>query len=121
MPEVEAPEGSDFDCRVVVGSANFGLVPEVDGVGDECGLLMAGEPLESGLGGETGGSAGAGGAAWRSSVGWINWCVGWIQMLQLRNCGPVVLKFWHSVFFSSQKSVDVCSFESCPQLFFLRC
>ncbi len=35
----------------------------MDGVGDECGLLVAGEPLESGLGGETGGSAGAGGAA----------------------------------------------------------
>jgi hypothetical protein len=63
VPEVEAPEGSGFDCGVLVGSANFGLVPEVDGVGDECGLLAAGEPLESGLGGETGGSAGIGGAA----------------------------------------------------------
>ncbi len=45
------------------GGVNFGLVPEVNGVGDECGLLMAGEPLESVLGGETGGSAGAGGSA----------------------------------------------------------
>ncbi len=62
------PEGSGFDCGVLVGGANFGLVPEVDGVGDECGLLVAGEPLEFGLGGETGGSAGAGGAAGRVAL-----------------------------------------------------
>ncbi len=29
----------------------FGLVPEVEGVRDECGPLVVGEPLESGLGG----------------------------------------------------------------------
>ena len=43
-------------------------MPEVDGVGDECGLLVAGEPLEFGLGGVTGGSAGAGGAAGRVAL-----------------------------------------------------
>ncbi len=46
----------------MTSGVDFGLVPEVDGVGDECGLLVAGEPLESGLGGEAGGCAGAGGA-----------------------------------------------------------
>ncbi len=63
MPEVEAPEGSGFDCGAVASGVDFCLVPEVDGVGDECGLLVAGKLLESGLGGETGGCAGAGGAA----------------------------------------------------------
>jgi hypothetical protein len=42
---------------------DFGLVPEVDGVGDECGLLVAGEPLESGLGVDAEGCAGTAGAA----------------------------------------------------------
>ncbi len=63
VPEVEAPEGSGCEFWAFGSGVCFGLVPEVDGVGDECGLLVVGEPLESGLGGETGGSAGAGGAA----------------------------------------------------------
>ena len=62
VPEVEAPEGSGCDGCAFVGGVCVGLVPEVDGVGKECGLLVAGEALGSGLGGETGGSAGAGGA-----------------------------------------------------------
>ena len=62
VPEVEAPEGSGWECWVLGSGVGFGLVPEVDSVGDECGLLVAGEPL-AGLGGEAGGSAGAGGAA----------------------------------------------------------
>jgi hypothetical protein len=61
--EVEAPEGSGCEFGAFGSEVCFGLVPEVDGVGDECGLLMVGEPLEFELGGETGGSAGAGGAA----------------------------------------------------------
>ncbi len=60
VPEVDAPEGSGFDCCILVGSISFGLVPEVDGIGNEHGLLMAGELFEPGLGGETGGGAGAG-------------------------------------------------------------
>ncbi len=63
MPEVEAPEGSGCDGWAFGSGVCLGLVPEVDGVGDECGLLVAGNVLESGLGGETRGSAGAGGAA----------------------------------------------------------
>ena len=62
MPEVEAPEGSGGGCWTFGGGVVFGLVPEVDGVGDERGLLVVGEVLGSGLGGEAGGSAGAGGA-----------------------------------------------------------
>ena len=52
----------------MVSGVNFGLVPEVEGVGEECGLLVAGELLESGLGGEAGGCAGAGGAAGRVAL-----------------------------------------------------
>ncbi len=63
VPEVEAPEGSGCECWVLESDVGFGLLPEVDSVGNECGLLVAGEPLESGLGGEAGGSAGAGGAS----------------------------------------------------------
>jgi hypothetical protein len=59
---VEAPEGSGCECWVLESGVGFGLVPEVDSVGDECGLLVAGERLESGLGVEAGGSAGTGGA-----------------------------------------------------------
>ncbi len=63
MPAVEAPEGSGCEICAYGSGACFGLVPEVEGVGDECGLLLVGEPLEAELGGEAGGSAGAGGAA----------------------------------------------------------
>ncbi len=68
VPEVDAPEGLGFDCWVLASGVDFGLVPGVDGVGDECGLLVAGEPLESGLGGEAGGCAGARGAAGRATL-----------------------------------------------------
>ena len=62
VPEVEAPDGSGF----VVGAfgAGFGLgrVPEVDGVGDECGLLavveLFGLELVGGVGAGAGGAAG---------------------------------------------------------------
>jgi hypothetical protein len=54
VPEVEAPEGSGcvywtFGCGVC-----FGLVPEVDGVGDDRGLLVAGEVLVVEVGGVVG-------------------------------------------------------------------
>ncbi len=38
----------------------MGLVPEVEGVGEECGVLVAGNVLDPELGGEAGGSGGAG-------------------------------------------------------------
>ncbi len=49
----------------MVSGVDFGLVPEV---GEECGLLVAGELLESGLGGEAGGGAGTGGAVGRAAL-----------------------------------------------------
>ncbi len=63
VPEVEAPEGSGFEFWAFGSGACLSLVPEVDGVGDESGLLVVGEPLEPRLGGATGGGAGARGAA----------------------------------------------------------
>jgi hypothetical protein len=62
MPDVEAPEGSGCCWCVGWGCVVFGIVPEVEGVSDECGVLVAGDVLEVELGGETGGSGGAGGA-----------------------------------------------------------
>ncbi len=59
---MEAPEGSGCGCWAGDGCGCFGLVPEVEGVGDECGVLVAGDVLEPELGGEAGGSGGAGGA-----------------------------------------------------------
>ena len=62
LPDMEAPEGSGLDCWADGGCGCFGLVPEVEGVGDECGVLVAGDVLEPEVGGEAGGSGGAGGA-----------------------------------------------------------
>ncbi len=53
---MEAPEGSGGGT--FGGGVCFGLVPEVDGFGDDRGLLVAGETLVSGLGGGAGGAAG---------------------------------------------------------------
>jgi len=62
LPEVEAPEGSGFGCLTGGGCGCFGLVPEVEGVGDECGVFVAGDVLGPELGGDPGGVGGAGGA-----------------------------------------------------------
>jgi hypothetical protein len=62
LPEVEAQEGSGCGCGAVGGCSCLGLVPEVEGVGEECGVLVAGEVLKPELGGEAGVSGGAGGA-----------------------------------------------------------
>jgi len=75
VPEVEAPDGSGCVGLVGADGACLGLVPEVEGVGEERGVF---EEVEG---------------------------------------SPVVLELWNCVFFSSQKSVDVCSFKFCPQFF----
>jgi hypothetical protein len=59
---VEALEGSGCGCWAGGGCGFFGLVPEVEGVGEECGVLVAGYVLKPVLGGEAGGSGDAGGA-----------------------------------------------------------
>jgi hypothetical protein len=63
VPEVEAPEGSGCVCWTFGVGVSLGLVPEVDAVGDDRGLLVAVEVPVSEFGGETGGSDGVGGAA----------------------------------------------------------
>jgi hypothetical protein len=68
VPEVEAPDGSGLFEFVVAGWLCYGWVPEVDGVGDECGELEDIEPLElvprgeAGAGGWIAGAAGGVGA-----------------------------------------------------------
>jgi hypothetical protein len=67
VPEVDAPDGLGFVGFVVAVCNCFGRVPDVEGVGDECGVLEEDEPLELGPGGGTGvgggvvGATGAGG------------------------------------------------------------
>jgi hypothetical protein len=46
VPEVEAPEGSGLSTVDFGAEVCLGLVPEVDGVGDECGLLAEVELVE---------------------------------------------------------------------------
>ncbi len=62
VPEVEAPDGSGLFELVVAGLVCLGLIPEVDGVGDECGVLEEVEPLELVSGGDAGAGGGTGGA-----------------------------------------------------------
>ncbi len=65
VPEVEAPEGSGFTVGAFGAAVGLGRVPEVDGVGDECGLLAVVELVEPELAGGVGVGAGevAGGLA----------------------------------------------------------
>ena len=60
VPEVEAPEGSGFAVGAFGAAVCLGRVPEVDGVGDECGLLAVVELAEPELAGVVGVGAGAG-------------------------------------------------------------
>ncbi len=46
VPEVEAPEGSGLATVALGAEGGLGFVPEVEGVGDECGLLAEVEPVE---------------------------------------------------------------------------
>jgi len=68
VPEVEAPEGSGLATVALGAEGGLGFVPEVEGVGDECGLLALVELVEfvpdvvAGDGAGVGGAAG--GAAW---------------------------------------------------------
>jgi hypothetical protein len=62
VPEVEAPEGSGCWCPVGCSFDCLGLVPEVEGVGEECGVLVVVEALEPVSGGDAGAGGGVGGA-----------------------------------------------------------
>ena len=62
VPEVEAPDGSGFTIGAFGVEVCLGRVPDVDGVGEECGLLavveLAGPELVGGVGAGAGGVAG---------------------------------------------------------------
>ena len=62
MPEIDAPEGSGCLCPVDAGCVCLCLVPEVEGVGEECGVLEGVEVLEPVSGGDAGAGGSAGGA-----------------------------------------------------------
>ena len=63
VPEVEAPEGSGLVTVAFGAEGCLGFVPEVEGVGDECGLLAEVELVELVSAVVAGDGAGAGGAA----------------------------------------------------------
>ena len=63
VPEVEAPEGSGLATVALGAEGCLGFVPEVEGVGDECGLLAEVELVELVSVVVAGDGAGAGGAA----------------------------------------------------------
>ncbi len=90
---MEAPEGSGCGCWTFGGGVCFGLVPEVGSVGEDRGLLVAGEVLVSELGGEAGGSRGAGGAAGGAVLAGVI-CV----LVGSKGCslGTVVQLYWNS-------------------------
>jgi hypothetical protein len=68
VPEVEAPEGSGLTMVAFGTEVCLGLVPDVDGVGDEWGLLAEVELVELVLVVVVGVGAGAGGAAGGAAV-----------------------------------------------------
>ena len=88
VPEVEAPDGFGFVAGAFGAVVCLGRVPEVEGVGDECGLLAVVELFELELVGGVGAGAGGvgGGLALTSvSVG-PKGC----------NLGTVVQLYWNS-------------------------
>ncbi len=90
VPEVEAPDGSGLATDVFGTEVCLGLVPEVDGVGDECGLLAEVELVELVLVVVVGVGAGAGVVAGGAAL--TNVCVGsngW-------SLGTVVQLYWNS-------------------------
>ena len=90
MPEVEAPEGSGFAVGAFGAEICLGRVPDVDGVGDECGLLAVVELVELELAVVFGVGAGAGGAA--GGLALTSVCVG----SKGCNLGTVVQLYWNS-------------------------
>ncbi len=88
IPEVEAPDGSGFAVGAFGAVGCLGRVPEVDGVGDECGLLTVVELFELELAGGVGAGAEgvAGGLALTSVLVGPKGC----------NLGTVVQLYWNS-------------------------
>ena len=89
VPEVEAPDVSGFVVGAFGAAVCLGRVPEVDGVGDECGLLAVVELVELELVGGVG--AGAGGLTLTGVLVGPKGC----------NLGTVVQLYWNSGYVSS--------------------
>ncbi len=88
VPEVEAPDGSGFAVGAFGVVGCLGRVPEVDGVGDECGLLAVVELFELELvGGVVAGVEGVVGGLVLTSV-----------LVGPKGCnlGTVVQLYWNS-------------------------
>ncbi len=98
VPEVEAPEGSGFTVGAFRAEDCLGRVPDVDGVGDECGLLIVVELVEPELAGVAGVGEGAEGAAGGAVL--VNVFVG-PKGCSLGTVVQLYWNFWHGVFFSS--------------------
>ncbi len=88
VPEVDAPDGSGFVVGAFRAAVCLGRVPEVDGVGDECGLLAVVELVELELVGGVG--PGAGGAAGGLTLTGV-----WVGPKGC-NLGTVVQLYWNS-------------------------
>jgi hypothetical protein len=86
VPEVEAPEGSGLAIVALVAEGCLGFVPEVEGVGDECGLLAEVELVELVSVVVAGEGAGAGGAALTNVLVGPKGC----------SLGTVVQLYWNS-------------------------
>ncbi len=95
VPEVEAPEGSGFTVGAFGAEVCLGRVPDVDGVGDECGLLAVVELFEPELAVVVGVGAGAGEAA--GGLALTSVFVG----PKGCNLGTVVQLYWNSGIVSS--------------------
>ena len=95
VPEVEAPDGSGFVIGAFGAVVCFGRVPEVEGVGDECGLLAVVELVELELAVVAGVGAGAGEAA--GGLALTSVCVG----SKGCNLGTVVQLYWNCGYVSS--------------------
>ena len=89
VPEVEAPDGSGFVVGAFGAVVCLGRVPEVDGVGDECGLLAVVELVELEFVGGVG--AGAGGLILTGVLVGPKGC----------NLGTVVQLYWNCGYVSS--------------------
>ena len=86
---MEAPDGSGFVVGAFGAVVCLGRVPEVDGVGDECGLLAVVELFELELVGGVG--AGAGGLTLTGVLVGPKGC----------SLGTVVQLYWNSGYVSS--------------------
>jgi hypothetical protein len=87
VPEVDAPDGSGLFALVGVAWICLGLVPDVDGVGAECGEL---EEVEL-LGLLSVGNAGAGGGARGAGAGAVAGVEG------MTSVGPNGFSLWTDV------------------------